>query len=230
MDMIELVKQKLRRRAIVFEIGGFRPPADLDVSWFGRVLLGAKDERWPETHGRLMHPLCQINLTMLPFRPPQLEDAEFLTLFIGPDELPVGAENGTNWCLRTYSSINDLVPLVSRDSGSHIGSFPMRPQVIEEDFPMWDDVAVELPEEIADSYYDHFSNARGLKLGGWPSLIQSEIYWSPGNRHAAAPEYVFQIDSTEKGNWMWGDNGTGYFGRGTNPGFENEWAVKWQCY
>ena len=61
-------------------------------------------------------------------------------------------------------------------------------------------------------------------------MIQSELYWAPWNRHEAKPEYVFQIDSTEKGNWMWGDNGIGYFGRGTAPGKENEWVLVTQFY
>jgi hypothetical protein len=69
-----------------------------------------------------------------------------------------------------------------------------------------------------------------FKLGGWPTLIQSEIFWAPWNRHPAAPEYVFQIDSTGKGNWSWGDGGVGYFGRGTAPGKTDEWALAWQCY
>ncbi|MHC4974852.1 MAG: DUF1963 domain-containing protein, partial [Planctomycetota bacterium] len=77
---------------------------------------------------------------------------------------------------------------------------------------------------------DLFENTPGFKLGGWPTLIQSEIFWAPWNRHPAAPEYVFQIDSTAKGNWSWGDGGVGYFGRGTAPGKTDEWALAWQCY
>jgi uncharacterized protein YwqG len=40
---------------------------------------------------------------------------------------------------------------------------------------------------------------------------------------------VFQIDTTEKGNWQWGDAGVGYFGRRTAAGHEDEWAISWQC-
>jgi hypothetical protein len=29
---------------------------------------------------------------------------------------------------------------------------------------------------------------------------------------------------------MWGDNGVGYFGRGTAPGKQDEWTLAWQCY
>jgi len=50
---------------------------------------------------------------------------------------------------------------------------------------------------------------------------------------AKAPDFSrvrLHIDTTEKGNCMWGDNGVGYFGRGTVAGRQDEWAVEWQCY
>jgi hypothetical protein len=103
------------------------------------------------------------------------------------------------------------------------------PRVVEEDFPCWEDVDVELPEHIMDNFVDLFPNTPGFKLGGWPTLIQSEIYWAPWKRHPAAPQYVFQIDSDEKARWSWGDRGIGYFGRGTIPGREDEWTLEWQC-
>lgn len=222
----------IRRRAIGMEIGGFRPPNNAATSWFGRVGFAAPGETWPCTHGKPMHALCQINLTELPFRPPRLDDLEFITVFIGPDQLPTDGsnENGTNWCLRAYQDVNNLVPLIEVKTGSPIKAFPMRPTIVEEDYPKWEDVPCDVPPEVEGKYYDWFENAYGFKLGGWPSLIQSEIYWAPWNKHAIAPEYVFQIDTTEKGNWMWGDNGVGYFGRGTVAGRRDEWAIEWQCY
>jgi hypothetical protein len=220
----------LRRRALALEIGDFRRPDDPHSSWFGRVNFAAEGEEWPTTDGDPMHALCQINLTEMPFRPPRLDDLEFITVFVGPRELPLDAANGSHWCLRAYSSLSLLVPLAPKQTGTRLKPFAMRPRIIEEDYPMWDDVRVELDQDVADNYYDHFANAPGLKLGGWPTLIQSEIYWAPWNEHPASPEYVFQIDSTEKGNWMWGDSGVGYFGRGTTTGYENAWACAWQCY
>jgi len=153
-------------------------------------------------------------------------------VFIGPDELPTDGTNanGANWCLRAYPSIAQLVPLASPQTGSPMKPFPMRPKIIEEDYPCWEDVPCDVPPEIDDKYYDLFHNVRGFKMGGWPTLIQSEIYWAPWQKHPISPEYVFQIYTTEKGNWMWGDNGVGYFGRGTVTGRQNEWAIEWQCY
>lgn len=212
------------------EIGGFRPSNSIDESWFGRVNLALPDEDWPETDGEPMHALCQINLSALPFRTQGLEDFEMLSVFIGPTDLPMDEKNGSNWSLRAYRRISDLVELDQVDSNSWIKPFPMRPTIVEEDFPCHEDINIEMPEDLEESYYSYFSNVSGFKLGGWPSLIQSEISWAPYNKHPAVPSYVFQIDTTEKGNWMWGDGGVGYFGRGTTPEFKDEWTIEWQCY
>ncbi len=227
---LDVIMRQFRRRAISLEIGGFRPSDSPAASWFGRVNLAAPGEAWPQTEGRPMHALCQVNLTEMPFRPPRLDNIELLTVFIGPDQLPIDAPNGSNWCLRSYASIKQLAPLARVETSSRIRPLPMRPRTIEEDFPSWEDAAAELQADLPDDYDDQFPNAGGFKLGGWPKLIQSQITWAQDDTHPAAPEYVFQIDSTEKGNWMWGDGGVGYFGRGTLPGHENEWACVWQTY
>ena len=104
----------------------------------------------------------------------------------------------------------------------------MFPKFIDVDYPCREDIPIEVPEDIEDNYHDLFENQPGFKLGGWPTLVQSEIYWAPWNRHPIAPEYVFQIDTTAKGQWTWGDRGIGYFGRGTETGHEHEWALAWQ--
>lgn len=224
------IRERLRRRAIVFDVGGFQPSEDPFGSWFGRINVCAAGESWPVMEGKPMHALCQINLTNLPFRPPRLDEVEMIAVFIGPDELPMHAPNGRNWCIRAYKQIADLMPLGHQDTGSIIKPFPMRPRVVENDFPCLEDIPLELSEEIADDYSDLFENISGLKLGGWPTLIQAEIYWSPWNKHPAAPEYVFQVDSEPKAHWSWGDGGVGYFGRGTANGKEDEWTCEWQCY
>lgn len=227
---LEGFRRKISRPAIRMELGGARPPQDPFFSWFGRVAVGLPDEAWPMMEDKPMHALCQLNLTDLPYRPPQLTDIDLLTVFIGPDRLPIDAPNGEYWCLRAYESLSDLHPITEIDTGSPIKSLPMFPQLLDEDFPCWEDISDEVPDEVGDDYDDLFENERGFKLGGWPTLIQSEIFWAPWDRHPIAPEYVFQIDTTVKGNWAWGDGGIGYFGRGTAAGHESEWALTWQSF
>lgn len=229
-DPIGQFRATIRRRAILMEIGGFRPPESPASSWFGRVRLALPGEVWPRTTGVPMHALCQINLTELPFRPPRLDDLDLIAVFVGPAELPVDEPNGTHWCLRAYPRLSELVPLEPIKTDSRIVPYPMRPVVIEEDYPCWEDLAAEVPAEVRDSYHDLFPNVPGFKLGGWPTLVQHEIEWPRGDETHFTSEYVFQIDTTEKGNWMWGDNGVGYFGRGNTRGHESEWSLDWQCY
>ena len=175
-----------------------------------------------------MIPLAQLNLTELLFRPPRLDDLDFLAVFIDPDAV---IEELGAWCIRGYSSLEELVPLKTPESmKSEIKALPMRSRVVEEDYPVYDDVAGQIPEEIGDDYIDEFANVSGFKLGGWPTLIQSEIYWEPSRTHPAKPEFVFQIDSTEKGCWQWGDGGVGYIGRGTTAGNEDLWFLVSQFY
>ena len=120
------------------------------------------------------------------------------------------------------------MPLVSPSTpDGGLKPFQMKPHLIEEDYPVYDGIGEEMPAELKDP--EAFRNVPGFKLGGWPSLIQSEIFWAPFSRHSARPEFVFQIDSTIKGNWSWGDSGVGYFGRGTCEGHRDEWILAWQC-
>ena len=184
---VDEFRSTIRRRAICMEIVGFRAPENPRTSWFGHVGFALPGEAWPCTEGKPMHALCQINLTELPFRPRRLDDVEFINVFVGPDRLPIDAANGTNWCLRAYRSIGQLVPLAAPPTGSPMKPFPMRPKVVEEDYPCHDDIPCAVPPEIGDGYYDVFHNTPGFKLGGWPSLVHSEIYWSPWQQHPVAP-------------------------------------------
>jgi uncharacterized protein YwqG len=223
--------KRISRPAIIFEVGGFKPDEEMKSSWIGKVLVCEQGEIWPESNGEPMIPLCQINLTDLPYIPEKLRDIQLIPVFIDSNEIPSNDEkNGDLWCLRAYKSLNNLVQIDTPDYNSHIKPFQLRPKFIEYDYPCWEDCPIEIPEEFQDDYYDLFENQTGIMVGGWPSLVQSEIFWAPWNNHSANPEYVFQIDSVEKANWYWGDSGTGYFGRGTANGHQDEWTFSWQCY
>jgi|GEM_PF-3338397 len=52
------VIKKVKRKATILEIGGFRPSNDIKVSCFGSVNLSLPGEEWPSTGGKMMHALC----------------------------------------------------------------------------------------------------------------------------------------------------------------------------
>lgn len=222
--------EEVARRAIVLELGGSKPPADPLSSWFGRVNAALPGEGWPMMGREPMVALAQVNMTEMPFRPPGLEDLAFITLFMGPRQLPIDHPNGTHWCLRAYPSLEGLVALDPVETDSAVKAFHMSPRVLDQDFPGYEDVPVPFPTDMDEDDYDELPNNDGFKLGGWPTLIQSEVEWAPKAARLARPEYVFQVGTTEKGCWSWGDQGVGYFGRGTTEDTRNTWFCTWQCY
>jgi hypothetical protein len=225
-----LIRSKLARQAVVMDLGGGKATKDPAASWFGRVNLALPGETWPECEGEPMHPLCQINLTTLPFRPPRLDDISFITVFIGPDELPMDTANGNGWCLRAYKDLSALVPLGKVESHSPIKASQLTPRVVAADFPGLEDIPPDVAGEIDDEYSERYITVDGIKLGGWPQLIQSEIFWAGNDDHAGSPEYVFQINSPKRTRWAWGDGGVGYFGRCRAAGHQDEWALSWQSF
>ncbi len=228
--IIKQFESKIKRKAIVLNVGGFRPPDNPLSSWFGKVDYCEENENWPLSDGKPMLPLAQINLNEFPYKPKRLENIEFITIFIDQENLPTDKSNGDGWEIRVYKSVNNLVSITKPEINSHIKPFPMQAVEEEIDYPCWEDIPVDCPEEIEDEYYDLYENIPGFKFGGWPTLIQSEIYWAPWNKHPASPEYVFQIDTEDQAHWSWGDGGVGHFGLGTALGKEDEWALEWQCY
>lgn len=223
-------ENKIRKWAIRFQVGGFKPEDSLTASWLGKVTVKRYNEDWPESNGKPMIPICQLNLTNLPQRPQNLMDIALITLFIDSTELPEDQPNGQGWLLRTYKDLKDLEAMEKPPVDFPIRPFQLKPELVHSDFPCLEDCPIDIPEEFEDDYYDLFPNQEGIKIGGWPSLVQSEIYWASMNQHLAAPEFVLQIDSIQKANWSWGDNGVAYIGRGTKPETKNDWTFSWQCY
>lgn len=156
----------IRRKAIQFQIGGFRPEDSTSASWFGKVLLGKPDEKWPESNGSPMIPICQINLTEISELPEQLSDLQLITLFIDSEELPDDSPNGEGWLIRTYDNLSELVHLENPEYSSPIKPYQMKTLEPQDDYPFLEDLPVDLPEEFEEDYHTLFPNVEGVKLGG----------------------------------------------------------------
>lgn len=226
----EEVKRRLARKASRAVVGGSTANIRSFGSWLGHVGVSLPGEGWPLCDGRPMLPLCQFNLTEIPYRPDSLADVALIAVFLSPEDLPLSTANGDQWLLRAYPALEDLVPLARPDERFAIKAQPVRWELVEADYPTWDYAdALNIPDSLKWDYDDIFETQDGTKIGGWPATIQSEIYWAPFNQHAAQPEYVFQVASEEAADWQWGDAGTGYFGRGTGD-MRHVWTFEWQCY
>lgn len=214
------------RKASIAQIGGFSPTQTPLTSSFGGRLVGAAHETWPLNGGEPMLPLLQVRTDELPSVPEQLSGVALFTVFAGPGELPVDlpAPNGSGWLIRCYGSLDALRPLAGEPK-SHLRPFPIRWSLGESEGPAWEDAwgvtdlsAFNELEDAIDLFYDRYQNRSSTKVGGWPSYIQGAPAQTLG-------DFVFQIGSEEKANWMWGDNGIGYF-----YFRDGEWTMRWDCY
>lgn len=230
MEGLDLWKQRLARKASRMVRSQARPPSDPATSWFGRVTLCEPGEEWPQWQGRAMWPLLQIVTRELPFCPDVIDDLALIRVYVAPSFYDADTDGGEGWVVRASPTLAGLTPVADKPHDSTIKPFHGRWELIETDYPKHDDLPPELPDLLRESYYDlGLENQDGIKVGGWPTNIQSDICWAPMNRHPCRPAYAFQIDSDSKAGWFWGDSGVDYFGRGTGE-HRDKWAMAWQCY
>lgn len=230
------MRELLRRRASVGHIDesniGHRG------SLIGSVGVIGIREDWPSYGGHPMAAVCQVKLDELPFRPAALEDLDFVCLYMAIDPqgdyvLPNSTPNGEGWEVRAYAHGAPLAEATDQRVGGRIRPAPLAFTLLDEDFPDWDDAVTLLDQAGIDRddlwYHEHVGRAaQGIKVGGWPFLIQSEIYWAPWNRHPANPSFAMQIDSIPEIGLFWGDQGVLYLGRG-DFAHRDQWALEWQC-
>jgi hypothetical protein len=213
------------RPASMAQVGGFRPNNLPAVSWFGGWFYGAPGETWPTADGAAMIPLLQIRTSELQVRPRALDGIELLNVFVHPDKLPTPtpAKSGDGWLIRTYSSVDGLLPLKGQPQ-SGVLRFQVMWLPPRNDAPTWEDAwniadlkaFNELPD-AGNLFDERYQSIAGTKVGGWPSSIQGSA--------GMTDDFVFQIGSEPKCKWSWGDNGIGYF-----YFRDGAWLMHWDCY
>jgi len=225
---VHQLKKRLCRKATIIELR--EPPRDANplASLFGVVLAGLPAEGWPECCGAPMLPVLQLNLTEAPYVPEGLEDVAFVALFVDRNNVPSdGAANGACWLLRTYDRLEGLSAMTIPPEFERRRPRSIRYRLLERDLPDYDDAAdLDGADEFEDVWEDEFGAAEGSKLGGWPSLLQSEIFWAPNNEHPADPQYVFQLARLERITPIPADTVL-YFGRGSCES-RPMWTLAWQ--
>jgi hypothetical protein len=226
MPNVEEYRRLNTRKASVLEVGGFRPTFDPLASNFGSTPVGLPGEAWPFWDAKPMLYVCQLNLKAAPAVPPFLQDVQLLAFFVNEDCGTLAKENGTDWCLRAYKSLEGLAPIAAPAGAPRVRKgFECRWSECE-DHPNHDD-----PDLIAvpgaRRPRANFDNVIRTKVGGYASTLQSEPWWGY-QAHPGEPRYCFQINSEEKAGLQWGDGGTVYIARGTAAGFEDHWFLDWQ--
>lgn len=230
MPNLETLREKYARPALLFEIAGPGGHATQGPhSCFGEVTHRKPGEDWPEWQGKELCPLLQLNLLDLPYLPRRLQDVAFLTLFVHPEHYPEDSPNGTTWLLRAYDSVDGLVPLTPPTLDWSVKRQALDVARLVEDYPSFEDLGEDLPDQLWDSFHHQYSTRDGIKVGGWPRLLQGTLPWGAHRPHPAGPEYAIQVDSMVELNWSWGDVGCAYIARGTTAGHKNDWFIDWQC-
>ncbi|MFI5091192.1 MAG: DUF1963 domain-containing protein [Terriglobales bacterium] len=229
-------RELLRRQASVAQLDKLN--VGKRRSLLGDVGVIGIGEDWPSSGGHPMASGCQIKLDELPLRPAALDDLDFLCLYMALDqdgnyELPTSTPNGEGWELRAYERGRPLAEVTDQRAVGPLRPVALTFTPLNEDFPDWDDASTILDRAGIDRDHDWYRAqvgraAEGIKVGGWPSLIQSEIFWAPWNRHPANPSFVMQIDSVPDIGLFWGDQGVLYIGRGDSA-HRDQWALEWQC-
>lgn len=213
--------EKLRKHLRVASIataGGFKPPEDPLTSWFCRG-VSLPSESLPIWQGEPMFPLIQIRVSELPFVPEQIKSIALLVLFHNLRSHPFDLPHGEGWLIREYKNLDNLQPLPSLSIPYK--PFPIGWSRVKNDAPGWEDAwdvidlsAVNSDESASDSFFEDFMRYSSTKVGGYPKEIQHGV---------GLDDFVFQVGSEEKVNWMWADNGIGYFFRSPS----GEW--RWSC-
>jgi hypothetical protein len=197
-------------------------------SWLGRVTALARGAEWPTFEGKPMVGITQLNLRDAPFVPAELEGIGLLALFLAEDDddglvVPDGRPNGDGWLLMTCGPEVELI------EAKPVQLRGLRPRPIAweliDDLPAWDDIAMTPEGEaiealLEDEEYEAAvgSAKEGTKLGGWPSLIQGEVTWSPAGDPAPNVSFCLQFDSDETvGLNLW-DSGVIHIGRAVDGG------------
>lgn len=228
MGSLREYKRLNTRQASAVKVGGFRPTGDPFATHFGLRPLAAAGEAWPVSNGKPLLFLCQLNLTTAPFLPDILKDMALLTFLAEIEALQLGQENGANWVLRGYTSLEGLAPL---DPPAGTPALKRRFECsweLVEDHPHYDDHELVVPKGFDNSDVE-LENAARTKIGGYATTIQSAPWWGQ-EEHPAKPAFCLQINSEEKLGLAFGDAGALYIARGTAEGCGDQWFLDWQCF
>ena len=231
----EILERHLRT-AVFGQIGGLRPDkTNRATSTWGGNFLAAPEETVPTATdtSALLQPVLQIRTDELPTCPPALNDIALLTFWLDLHRrVPLGAENGMGFVVRTYGTLDDLIPIgPGYGDANELPMFPVTWPVSEPEQPGWEDIAFSLPTTVAtaaesDWFFANPVATRSaeldasfdIKVGGWPQ-------WRQGSQWPDGTEFVLQLNTSAKGRVDFGPAGGAYLFRGPQG-----WILRTDCY
>jgi hypothetical protein len=221
--------KKAERNANFAELGGFKPnKKNRATSWWGGNFLGFDSEAVPicKISGRKMHPVLQLRVDELPYKVKALKDVALLTLWFDlKAEGFFEAKNGCGFEIRTYCSLEGLIPLgPGYREHETFPTFPIRWHGLEGDIPDWEsfDGAPTMVMRSADSeWFDNHPSRkeRAILQQTMPVKVGGYAQWWQSPKNVENGTYVFFVDTTMRGKFGFPGGGNGNFFR-TNDGWE----------
>ncbi len=220
--------KSLGKKPIVAKIGGFRPEKNIR-SHFGGNFLIDRNQGWPKHGGSFMQPLIQIDVSELAGGREHFGDSKLIQVFLDVEELPSPSpcKNGEGWLLLEHKEIDHLSLYKTPTESDKLKTFQVKwEEHKEDDFPSWEEAwsyvdlsEINESEFLRNRFFDNFNQYKDTKIGGYPSYIQS-----PSGEEL---EYVFQIATEAKPNFMVADSGNLYLYKSKKDG---NWYMSWDSY
>jgi hypothetical protein len=168
------------------------PDADLPAdghlgSRLGNVLALGVDETWPTTaEGVPLDGLMQVDLTALPYVPPELQGLAFLTVFWDQDGL---GDGGSVALVREYTDLTKLRPVNPSEAlPSERDAVPVHLvewvdcfslyhllQLVPDFSEQGDEFFQELDRELGAISEETQGDVMSSKVGGWPAPTQEPV-------------------------------------------------------
>jgi hypothetical protein len=185
----------------------------------GGGFLASPGEAWPAHDGVRLVPILAVHTPELPHVPAFLDGYRYWTFFIEPDLFEQDVEGGT-LVVRRYRDANDLTPLADgqvwppyRLRFREVVDYPSR-LALKESLAADPAVAAEFARNV-NEVADRFPCHSGLKLGGYPCMIQGTHFLK-----TVEPDSQLQIDVCD--TYQYADSGIGFV-------YANLQAVIWEC-
>ena len=191
-------------------------------SCVGGVFWGAEKEVWPSYNEAPLIPLLSLRTDELPYAPKNLRRVALLNVFVDAEESMLDADAGSI-VIRAYRSISKLRPLL-RPKGLKANHYRVEWKEVV-DYPhdyhlsscdRLDDEELEEYNDNIKRYQKKFRNHDGLKLDGWPTLVQETAFLMEGD-----PDYTLQMDVNNVYHYC--DSGIGYLLK-----CKGKWCAHWE--
>lgn len=194
----------------------------------GRPFL-PRGEAWPACGvcREPLHLVVQLNSSELPGEIAERTGSGLFQMLYCLSECEVQADG---WA--PYSAVHcarRLDPNVDGEPGA--GGRALAPRAITgwtavDDLPHWEELPAPLAEELEAAYEACARPLVGDKLAGWPAWVQGVEY--PACRICNRPmTMLFQIDSQDNLDWMWGDVGCAHLSQCAEH--RDQLAFGWAC-